>query len=67
MHHNKKTQESLLNMRVALKYEPFRFEVHRAIIEILLSTDKFREAQAQATKSLKQLGDSPRMLTVRLL
>lgn len=53
-------------MRVALKYEPYRFEVHRAIIEILLSTDRFREAQAQATKSLKQLGDSPRMLTVRL-
>lgn len=64
LHSTKKSNEALLSLRQALKYEPYRFEVHRWTIEILLSTDKGRDAQNQATKSLKLLGENPRSLTL---
>lgn len=65
LHSTKKTNEALVSLRTALKYEPQRFEVHRWIIEILLATpDRARDAQNQATKSLKVLGESPRALTL---
>lgn len=64
LHSTKKSNEALISLRSALKYEPYRFEVHRWIIEILLSTDRARDAQNQASKSLKALGDSPRALTL---
>lgn len=64
LHSAKKSSEALISLRQALKYEPYRFEVHRWIIEILLNTDRAREAQNQSTKSLKLLGDSPRSLTL---
>jgi len=64
LHGNKKPNEALVSLRNALKYEPYRFEVHRWIIEILLATDKGRDAQNQALKTLKLLGESPRTLTI---
>lgn len=64
LHGNKKSNEALISLRQALKYEPYRFECHRWLIEILLATDRVRDAQNQATKSLKILGDSPRTLTL---
>ena len=64
LHSTKKSTEALVSLRTALKHEPYRFEVHRWIIDILLSTDRARDAQNQATKSLKMLGDSPRSLTL---
>ena len=64
LHSTKKSSEALISLRQALKYEPYRFEVHRWIIEILLNTDRGRDAQNQAIKSLKLLGDSPRSLTL---
>lgn len=64
LHSTKKSNEALGHLRTALKYEPYRFEVHRWIIEILLSTDRVRDAQNQSTKSLKLLGDTPRSLTL---
>lgn len=64
LHSTKKSNEALVSLRSALKYEPYRFEVHRWLIEILLNTDRGRDAQNQATKSLKMLGESPRALTL---
>lgn len=64
LHSTKKSSEALVSLRTALKYEPCRFEVHRWIIEILLSTDHARDAQNQSTKSLKLLGETPRSLTL---
>lgn len=64
LHSNKKSIEALVSLRQALKFEPNRFEVHRWIIEILLTTEKGREAQNQAIKSLKILGETPRTLTL---
>lgn len=64
LHSTKKSCEALVYLRTALKYEPYRFEVHRWIIEILLSIDKARDAQNQSTKSLKLLGETPRSLTL---
>lgn len=64
LYSTKKSNEALVSLRQALKHEPYRFEVHRWIIEILLSTDRAREAQNQSTKILKLFGDSPRSLTL---
>lgn len=64
LHSTKKSNEALVSLRTALKYEPCRFEAHRWIIEILLSTDHARDAQNHATKSLKLLGETPRSLTL---
>ncbi|KAG5683468.1 hypothetical protein PVAND_012746 [Polypedilum vanderplanki] len=64
LHCTKKSTEALISLRQALKYEPFRFEAHRWIIEILIATDRGRDAQNQASKSLKILGDYPRTLTL---
>lgn len=64
LHCSKKSNEALILLRQALKHEPYRFEVHRWIIEIMLNTDRARDAQNQATKSLKILGESPRSLTL---
>ncbi|XP_070509627.1 anaphase-promoting complex subunit 7 [Chironomus tepperi] len=64
LHGNKKPNEALVSLRNALKYEPYRFEVHRWIIEILMATEKGRDAQNQAVKTLKLLGESPRTLTI---
>lgn len=64
LHSTKKSNEALVSLRQALKYEPYRFEAHRWIIEILLSTDRSRDAQNQSTKSLKMLGETPRSLTL---
>lgn len=64
LHSTKKSNEALISLRQALKYEPYRFEIHRWIIEILLSTDRARDAQNQSTKSLKVLGETPRSLTL---
>jgi anaphase-promoting complex subunit 7 len=60
----KKPNEALISLRQALKFEPHRFEVHRWIIEILLNTDRARDAQSQSTKSLKMLGENARSLTL---
>lgn len=61
---NKKPNDALISLRQALKYEPHRFEVHRWIIDILVSTDRARDAQNQSTKSLKLLGENARSLTL---
>ena len=60
----KKPNEALISLRQALKFEPHRFEVHRWIIDILLSTDRAKDAQNQSTKSLKLLGENARSLTL---
>jgi anaphase-promoting complex subunit 7 len=64
LHSNKKSLEAISSLRQALKYEPYRFEAIRWIVEILMTLDKVKEAQNQATKFLKQAGDSPRTLTL---
>jgi anaphase-promoting complex subunit 7 len=64
LHSTKKSNEALISLRQALKYEPYRFEVHRWIIEILLSSDRAKDAQNQSAKSLKMLGETPRTLTL---
>lgn len=64
LHGNKKSMEALKSLRDALKYEPHRFEAHRWTIEILLATDKVKDAQNHAMKALKLLGESPRVLTL---
>lgn len=64
LHGNKKSFEALKSLREALKYEPHRFEAHRWTIEILLASDKIKDAQNHATKALKLLGESPRTLTL---
>jgi len=63
LHSTKKSNEALASLRQALRHEPARFETHRILVEILMSTS-VRDAQNQATKSLKALGDSPRSLTL---
>lgn len=60
----KKPNEALISLRQALKFEPYRFEIHRWIIEILLNTERVRDAQNQSTKSLKMLGENARSLTL---
>lgn len=64
LHSTKKSNDALISLRQALKHEPYRFEVHRWIIEILLSTDRAKDAQNQSSKSLRILGESPRTLTL---
>ncbi|CAO1399161.1 unnamed protein product [Diamesa hyperborea] len=64
LHMMKKPNDALASLRTALKYEVYRYEIHRGIIDILMDSENYREAQFQATKSLKQLGDTPRILTL---
>lgn len=64
LHSTKKSSEALISLRTALKYEPCRFEAYRWIIEILLTSDHARDAQNQATKMLKLIGETPRCLTL---
>lgn len=66
LHHIKKHNEALVTLRSALKYQNYRYETHKGIIECLVGMDKLKEAQQQAYKSLKQLGETPRTLTVSL-
>lgn len=62
--HLKKNQEAIAHLRFAQQFSPYRYEVHKGLVETFLLMQRYREAQAHATKALKQLGETPRLLTV---
>lgn len=61
----KKHSEAIAHLRFAQQFAPYRYEVHKGLVETLLSMEKYREAQVQAAKAVRQLGESPRLLVVR--
>lgn len=63
----KKHNEALITLRQALKYQNYRYETHKGIIESLVGQEKYKEAQQQAYRSLKTLGETPRTLTVNFI
>ncbi|XP_074641940.1 anaphase-promoting complex subunit 7-like isoform X2 [Tubulanus polymorphus] len=59
----KRTQEAILHFREALKLTPYRYEVHKGLVESYVSCFRVREAITYAANALKQLGTSARSLT----
>lgn len=60
----KKHNEAISHLQFAQQFAPYRYEVHKGLVETLLSMEKLREAGSQATKALRQLGESPRLLVL---
>lgn len=60
----KKHNEAIAHLRFAQQFAPHRYEVHKGLVETLISMDKLREAQMQAMKAVRQLGESPRLLVL---
>lgn len=60
----KKYSEAIAHLRFAQQFAPYRYEVHKELVETLLAMERYREAQSQAAKALGQLGESPRLLVV---
>lgn len=60
----KKHQEAIAHLRFAQQFSPDRYEVHKVLVDTYLSMNRIREAQAQALKALKTVGETPRLLVL---
>ncbi|XP_055642307.1 anaphase-promoting complex subunit 7 [Toxorhynchites rutilus septentrionalis] len=60
----KKYQEAIAHLRFAQQFAPYRYEVHKVLVDTYLNTNRVREAQAQALKALKTVGETPRLLVL---
>lgn len=62
----KKPSEAIAHLRFAQQFAPYRYEVHRCLVDTYINMNRLREAQAQAMKALKSIGETPRLLVVSL-
>ncbi|XP_065078088.1 anaphase-promoting complex subunit 7 [Ochlerotatus camptorhynchus] len=60
----KKYQEAIAHLRFAQQFAPYRYEVHKVLVDIYLLMNRLREAQAQALKALKTIGETSRLLVL---
>nr|XP_019533517.2 anaphase-promoting complex subunit 7 [Aedes albopictus] len=60
----KKYQEAIAHLRFAQQFAPYRYEVHKVLVDTYLNMNRLREAQAQALKALKTIGETPRLLVL---
>ncbi|XP_055548576.1 anaphase-promoting complex subunit 7 isoform X1 [Wyeomyia smithii] len=60
----KKHQEAIAHLRFAQQFAPYRYEVHKVLVETYINMNRFREAQTQALKALKTIGETPRLLVL---
>lgn len=62
----KKYQDALFFFRHAVQLKPYRYEPHKGLIDCLVGMHRLREALNIASGSCKQLGHTPRVLTVSI-
>lgn len=60
----KKPSEAIAHLRFAQQFAPYRYEVHRCLVDTYINMNRLREAQAQAMKALKSIGETPRLLVL---
>lgn len=60
----KKPTEAIAHLRFAQQFAPYRYEVHRCLVDTYINMNRLREAQAQAMKALKSIGETPRLLVL---
>lgn len=61
----KKFQDAIQHFRQALQLKPHRFEAHKGLVDCFMGTHRTREASNIASSAYKQLGPTPRVLTVK--
>ena len=62
----KKYQGALHHFRQALQLKPHRYEAHKGLADCFVGMHRLREASNTASNAYKQLGPTPRVLTVNL-
>jgi len=60
----KKWRDAMNHYREAMQIAPFRFEAHQGMVDCNIGLQRQREAITIATGACKQLGNSPRALTL---
>lgn len=60
----KKYQDALHHFRQALQMKPHRYEAHKGLTDCFIGMHRLREASNIASSAYKQLGHTPRVLTV---
>ncbi|XP_053670446.1 anaphase-promoting complex subunit 7 [Anopheles nili] len=58
----KKYQQGIAHLRYGQQFAPYRYEIHKALVDNYLNMGRIREAQVQALKAVKMLGESARTL-----
>ncbi|KAL7301170.1 hypothetical protein TKK_0006141 [Trichogramma kaykai] len=60
----KKFQEALQHFRQALQLKPLRYEAHKGLVDCFVGMHRLRDASNIASSAYKQLGPTPRVLTL---
>lgn len=60
----KKFQDALHYFRQASQLKSYRYETHKGLVDCLIGVHRLREASNAASTAYKQLGPTPRVLTV---
>ncbi|XP_058130004.1 anaphase-promoting complex subunit 7 [Anopheles ziemanni] len=60
----KKYQQGIAHLRYGQQFAPYRYEFHKALVDNYLNVGRVREAQMQAMKAVKMLGESARTLVL---
>uniref|UniRef100_A0A182VQD6 Uncharacterized protein n=1 Tax=Anopheles minimus TaxID=112268 RepID=A0A182VQD6_9DIPT len=60
----KKYQQGIAHLRYGQQFAPYRYEIHKALVDNYLNMGRTREAQLQALKAVKVLGESARTLVL---
>lgn len=61
----KKHVEALQLFRDAMHLKPYRYEPHKGLVDAIVGMHRLREAINIASAACKELGHTPRVLTVR--
>ncbi|XP_014664245.1 PREDICTED: anaphase-promoting complex subunit 7-like [Priapulus caudatus] len=60
----RKVSEAILHYREALRINAYRYEAHKGLVECYMASHRGREAITTASATCKQLGQTPRVLTL---
>jgi anaphase-promoting complex subunit 7 len=60
----KKLQNAMDHFREAIQIAPYRYEIHKGLVDCYLAQSRHREAVSVATAACKQLNNSQRALTL---
>ncbi|XP_067123755.1 anaphase-promoting complex subunit 7 isoform X1 [Centruroides vittatus] len=60
----KRVQDAITHFGEAYKIAPFRYETHKGLVDCYMALHRTREAIAFASNACKQLGQTPRSLTL---
>lgn len=60
----KKYQDALHQFRAAIQIKPYRYEPHKGCVDCYIGMHRLREALNIASSACKQLGHTPRVLSV---